>query len=106
MAQIRKFRCSECAHVWETAYGTVGPGECPKCRSKNTHRATRNRTLRFGISDKRNVSVCSEEILFSRGLLRPRSVLCGYLSDTETAFLRHRSASGRPNHPPTAPSRN
>ena len=43
IAQMRKFRCSECAQVWETAYGTVRPGECPKCRGKNIHRAQEDR---------------------------------------------------------------
>jgi len=43
MAQMRKFRCSECAHTWEAGYGTLRPAECPKCRSTNTHRAQEDR---------------------------------------------------------------
>lgn len=43
MAVMRKFKCSECEHVWETAYGAARPGECPKCQSKNIHRAEEDR---------------------------------------------------------------
>jgi predicted DNA-binding protein (UPF0251 family) len=38
MAEMRKFRCYECKHVWETAYGTDRPRGCPECQSKNIHR--------------------------------------------------------------------
>ena len=43
MAEMRKFKCYECDHAWETAYGAARPGECPKCRSKNIHRAEEDR---------------------------------------------------------------
>ena len=43
MADMRKFKCYECGHVSETAYGTAMPGECPKCQSKNIHRAEEER---------------------------------------------------------------
>ena len=43
MAQMRKFRCYECSHMWETPYGTGSPAECPKCQSKNIHRAQEDR---------------------------------------------------------------
>lgn len=35
----RKFQCSDCEHIWEVAYGTARPSECPKCKSSNIHRA-------------------------------------------------------------------
>lgn len=43
MAEMRKFKCYECNHVWETAYGMARPEECPKCQSKNIHRAEEDR---------------------------------------------------------------
>jgi predicted DNA-binding protein (UPF0251 family) len=43
MAGMKKFRCHECGHVWETPYGTQRPAECPKCRNKNIHRAQEDR---------------------------------------------------------------
>lgn len=43
MAQMRKFSCYECSHVWEIAYGTGRTAECPKCQSKNIHRAEEDR---------------------------------------------------------------
>ena len=43
MAGRRKFKCYECRHVWESAYGSGRPGECPKCQSKNIHRAEEER---------------------------------------------------------------
>lgn len=35
----RKFRCSECEHTWEVAYGLPRPSKCPQCQSVNIHRA-------------------------------------------------------------------
>ena len=64
-------------------------------------RATHNRTLRFAISDKRSVSVCSEE-----NLLRPKRVAQGHLSAGKNVFLRQKSVSASPNHPPTTPTHN
>jgi predicted DNA-binding protein (UPF0251 family) len=43
MAGMRKFKCYECRHIWEIAYGTGRPVECPKCQSKNIHRAEEER---------------------------------------------------------------
>ena len=37
MAGMRKFKCYECRHIWEGAYGSGRPGECPKCQSKKIH---------------------------------------------------------------------
>ncbi len=39
----RKFRCSECEHTWEIAYGAPRPSFCPHCRSANLHRAEEDR---------------------------------------------------------------
>jgi uncharacterized protein len=44
MAEMRKFRCYECGHVWETQYGTPRPGECPRCLNNNIHRAPEDRS--------------------------------------------------------------
>ena len=35
---MRVFKCTECGHVWELAFGTGRPTECPSCRSANLHR--------------------------------------------------------------------
>ncbi|MHC4691640.1 MAG: DUF134 domain-containing protein [Planctomycetota bacterium] len=43
MAGMRKFKCYECNHVWEIAFGSGRPGECPKCQSNNIHRAEEER---------------------------------------------------------------
>ncbi len=43
MVGMRKFKCYECNHIWEIPYGSVRPGECPKCQSKNIHRAQEDR---------------------------------------------------------------
>jgi predicted DNA-binding protein (UPF0251 family) len=48
MAEMTKFKCYECGHVWETAYGAARPGECPKCQSKNIHRAEEERNYARG----------------------------------------------------------
>lgn len=39
----RKFLCFDCENIWEVAYGTPRPLECPKCKSSNIHRADDNR---------------------------------------------------------------
>lgn len=39
----RKFRCSDCEHTWEAAYGIARPNKCPKCKSTNIHRAEEDR---------------------------------------------------------------
>jgi predicted DNA-binding protein (UPF0251 family) len=43
MAGMKTFRCYECGHVWETSYRTPKPGECPRCRNNNIHRAQEDR---------------------------------------------------------------
>lgn len=42
MAQ-RRFRCSECGHTWEAAYGAARLDKCPQCESANIHRAEEDR---------------------------------------------------------------
>lgn len=39
----KKFRCSECGHTWEVAYGAPRPPLCPECKSANLHRAEEDR---------------------------------------------------------------
>jgi predicted DNA-binding protein (UPF0251 family)/DNA-directed RNA polymerase subunit RPC12/RpoP len=39
----RKFKCYDCQHEWEEAYGTGRPQNCPKCGSTNLHRAEDDR---------------------------------------------------------------
>jgi len=39
MAKMRTFKCADCQHVWEVAFGTGRPTGCPACQSKNFHRA-------------------------------------------------------------------
>jgi predicted DNA-binding protein (UPF0251 family) len=43
MAGMRKFTCYDCRHEWEIPYGTMRPGHCPECKSKNIHRAKEDR---------------------------------------------------------------
>jgi predicted DNA-binding protein (UPF0251 family) len=43
MPEMRKFSCYDCKHEWDVSYGTGRPRECPKCRSKNIHRAEEDR---------------------------------------------------------------
>ena len=43
MAQKRKFLCADCGHTLEVPYGTGRPADCPKCQSKNIHRADEGR---------------------------------------------------------------
>ena len=56
MLEMRKFRCSDCQHSWELAYGTGGPANCPSCKSDNIHRVQENR--RYGKGLGRVQSVC------------------------------------------------
>jgi len=42
MAQ-RHFLCPDCNNEWAEASGTGRPAECPRCRSKNFHRAPQDR---------------------------------------------------------------
>ncbi|MCP4257941.1 MAG: DUF134 domain-containing protein [Planctomycetes bacterium] len=35
---VKKFKCCECEHRWEFAYGIGRPPECPKCQSNNIQR--------------------------------------------------------------------
>lgn len=43
MAEMRKFRCDDCQHLWELPYGTGRPGNCPSCKSGNIHRVQEDR---------------------------------------------------------------
>jgi uncharacterized protein len=43
MANMRKFKCSECSHTWELSHGTGRPMDCPQCKSKNIHRSEEDR---------------------------------------------------------------
>jgi predicted DNA-binding protein (UPF0251 family) len=38
-----KFNCIDCGHKWEELHGKGRPGTCPKCGSKNIHRAPHDR---------------------------------------------------------------
>ncbi|HUT13101.1 MAG TPA: DUF134 domain-containing protein [Thermoguttaceae bacterium] len=38
MAEMRKFKCCDCQHVWGVPYGESRPDECPSCQSGNFHR--------------------------------------------------------------------
>jgi predicted DNA-binding protein (UPF0251 family) len=45
----RKFKCVDCNHEWEEPHGNGRPKACPKCESKNIHRAPEDRGYaRFG----------------------------------------------------------
>ena len=39
----RKFKCLDCGHEWEEPHGRGRPDACPKCGSKNIHRAPPDR---------------------------------------------------------------
>lgn len=39
----RHFICYDCKHEWTLPYGAGRPGECPKCKSLNIHRAAQDR---------------------------------------------------------------
>ena len=39
MAPMRRFRCDDCQHSWDLAYGTGRPESCPSCESSNIYRA-------------------------------------------------------------------
>ena len=43
MASMRKFRCTDCQHSWELAYGIGRPEGCPSCKSGNIRRAEEDR---------------------------------------------------------------
>ncbi len=38
IAGMKKFKCCDCSHLWETAYGTRRPVKCPECHNRNVHR--------------------------------------------------------------------
>ena len=64
MAQ-RQFRCSGCNHEWGEAFGTGRPAQCPKCQSKNIHRAVQDRGLaRPGKQGRRQrMRICRRSIV-------------------------------------------
>ncbi|MFC1560057.1 DUF134 domain-containing protein [Candidatus Margulisiibacteriota bacterium] len=39
----KQFTCHECKNEWTLPYGSGRPNECPKCKSKNIHRAAQDR---------------------------------------------------------------
>ena len=39
----KQFLCYDCQNEWNVPYGTGRPAECPKCQSKNIHRAPQDR---------------------------------------------------------------
>lgn len=39
----RHFTCYDCKNEWTSPYGAGRPGECPKCKSINIHRAPQDR---------------------------------------------------------------
>jgi predicted DNA-binding protein (UPF0251 family) len=43
MVNQREFLCSDCQHQWQVPYGTGRPAACPKCQSRNIHRAPQDR---------------------------------------------------------------
>jgi len=43
VAEMRKFKCSDCQHAWDLPYGTGRPESCPSCKSGNIHRAQKDR---------------------------------------------------------------
>jgi len=42
-AKARSFQCSDCRHKWEVPFGTGRPAACPRCKSRNFHRAEQER---------------------------------------------------------------
>jgi predicted DNA-binding protein (UPF0251 family) len=49
MAAMRKFKCSDCQHVWDLSYGTGRPENCPSCKSGNIHRAEEDKGYARGL---------------------------------------------------------
>lgn len=43
MVNQRGFLCGECGHRWQVPYGGGKPAACPKCQSRNVHRAPEER---------------------------------------------------------------
>ena len=41
--RVRRFRCYECGNTWEVACGLPRPEKCPRCKSRNLHRAEEDR---------------------------------------------------------------
>jgi predicted DNA-binding protein (UPF0251 family) len=39
----RLFKCYDCKNEWQELYGTGRPARCPKCKSRNIHRAPGDR---------------------------------------------------------------
>jgi predicted DNA-binding protein (UPF0251 family) len=39
----KQFVCYDCKHEWDVPFGAGRPAECPKCQSKNIHRAPQDR---------------------------------------------------------------
>lgn len=43
MINQREFQCSDCQHRWQVPFGTGRPAACPRCESRNVHRAAEDR---------------------------------------------------------------
>lgn len=54
MTAKRTFKCHDCEHEWQVAFGTTRPEECPSCKSKNFHRAESEKGFAGGGHMKRN----------------------------------------------------
>ena len=50
----RQFGCAECKNEWSLPHGSPRPGECPKCKSSNIHRAPQDRGQGGGRGSRRH----------------------------------------------------
>lgn len=48
MIYERTFDCHDCKHIWSLPHGAARPDACPKCNSKNIHRAPQQKGPRRG----------------------------------------------------------
>jgi len=48
MADVRRFQCADCGHVWELPRGGGRPAGCLNCKSANFHRSADDRDFRRG----------------------------------------------------------
>lgn len=54
----RKFKCFDCGHQWEELHGRERHSVCPRCRSKNIHRAPEDRGYaRLGRGRRRHLEI-------------------------------------------------
>ena len=59
---VKKFKCSECGHEWEIAYGAGRPGDCPSCKSTNIHRSEEQRGYARGGGGGATRGRCGKEL--------------------------------------------